>query len=100
MVHPVFPFTEAEFDYWPRPAIGVASDPGEARKLVRSHRPDRGEISGVRLLRREFCGIFPGHVAEVIARCNNIPEGSWVLREQPNGRVIEVTGWFIMDGEN
>ena len=30
--YPVFPFTEAELDYWPRPAIGVACDADEVRR--------------------------------------------------------------------
>jgi hypothetical protein len=63
----VFPFTESEFDSWPRPAVGVASDGDEARGLIRSSRPDGVEPFGVRLIRRDFCGILPGHVAGVIA---------------------------------
>ena len=39
--------------------------------------------------------MFPGHVAELIARCNEIPDGCWELCEREGYRVIEVTGWFI-----
>jgi hypothetical protein len=96
--YPVFPYTETEFDYWPRPAIGTACDASEADRLIRSERSDRGESPGVWLLRRAFCGILPGHCAETIARCNHIPDGTWDLCERPGGKVIEVTGWFRANG--
>src|SRR4051794_16719965 len=96
--YPVFPYTEAEFDFWPRPAIGTACDASEAGRLIRSGREDHAQASGVRLIRRAFCGILPGHCAETIARCNRLPPGSWGLCERPGGRVIEVTGWFLVEG--
>jgi hypothetical protein len=43
--YPVFPFTEAEFDFWPRPAIGTAADGAEAEDLIRSRRAELAVVS-------------------------------------------------------
>lgn len=98
--YPVFPFTEAEFAYWPRPAVGVASDADEARALVRAHRSDQRETFGVQQLRREFCRIWAGVSAEAVARGNQLPDGTWRLHAGPDGRGIEVTGWFVVDADD
>lgn len=95
--YPVFAFSEAEFDFWPRPAIGTAADSAEAEGLIRSHRTDLAGRSGARLIRRPFCSILPGHCAETIARCNRLPPGTWKLCGPPGTMVIEVTGWFLAD---
>jgi hypothetical protein len=97
--YPVFPYTEAEFDFWPRPAIGTASNSAEAGRLIHSVRDALPEMSGMRLIRRSFCSIWPGHCAETIARGNHIPKGTWELCERPVGKVIEVTGWFLAGDE-
>jgi hypothetical protein len=96
--YPVFPFTEVEFDFWPRTAIGTATDGTEAEGLIRSRREDMAGATCVKLIRRPFCGILPGHCAETIARCNRLPPGTWELCGPPGYRVIEVTGWFLPKG--
>jgi hypothetical protein len=98
--YPVFPFTEVEFDYWPRPAVGVASDADQARGLIESKRCGLPEVFDVRRLCREFCRIWAGVSVEAVARCNRLPEGTWLVRGFPDGMGIEVTGWFIVDRED
>ena len=83
MKYPVFPFTEAEFDYWPRPAVGVAYDADHARRLIESNRPGMPEAFAVRRRRREFCRIWAGVSVEAVARCNRLPEGTWLGARVP-----------------
>jgi hypothetical protein len=97
--YPVFPYTEAEFDFWPRPGIGTAANGAEAEGLIRSRREDFAGMSGARLIRRTFCGVLPGHCAETIARCNRIPPGTWDLCGPPGRMEIAVTGWFLVGGD-
>ncbi len=58
--YPVFPYAEAEFAAWPRPAIGVATGVVEARGLIQSNRDGLPESFGVVRICRDFCTVWPG----------------------------------------